>query len=83
MFFCVPLLEIKQTLVAEHFLGFFKRVKKEKLILIFCPLYLPFLVSWCRIFGEMSKNNSHFSHQKTEIVFREDQKGEVVSLSGH
>ena len=48
-----------------------------------CPLYLPFLVSWCRIFGKMSKNSSYFSHQKTEIVFREDQKGEVVSLSGN
>ena len=50
-----------------------------------CPLYLPFLVSWCRIFGKMSKNNSYFSHQKIEIMFREDQKPEpeVVSLSGN
>ena len=48
-----------------------------------CPLYLPFLVSWCRIFGEMTKNNSYFSHQKIEIVFREDQKAEVVSLIGN
>ena len=48
-----------------------------------CPLYLPFLVSWCRIFGKMSKNNSYFSHQKIEIVIREDQKAEVVSLIGN
>ena len=50
------------------------------------PLYLQFLVSWCHIFGEMSKNNleiSCFCYQKTEIVFREDQKAEVVSLSGN
>ena len=51
-----------------------------------CPLYLQFLVSWCHIFSEMSKNNlevSCFCHQKTEIVFREDQKAQVVSLIGN
>ena len=50
------------------------------------PLYLQFLVSWCHILDEMSKISleiRHFIHQKAEIVFREDQKAEVVSLSGN